>query len=466
VIGRDITSELELQQQLSDRESLMRQTLDGLYAFAGICLPDGTLIQANQTALATAGVELEDVLHKPFADGPWWSKSPATKEEMRTAIKRAARGNVVRFDVDIPMDNGEVATLDFQLTPLIDDAGEITHLIPSAIDISDRVAFESQSRIFRRAFDSSLTAMVICDASLPDLPLTYVNPGFTLLTGYTSEEAVGKNCRFLQGKDTDKKSVKKLGRAIKRGESCQIKLLNYRKDGREFWNELVITPVKNEEGETTHFIGLQFDVTDHQRVEDRLSRARDLAEAANTAKSGFVANMSHEIRTPITTVVGMTEMLLEQEKDAEKRDMLKMVHQSGHHLGTLVNDVLDLSKIEAGKLEADLVDVCPQKIIEDVTAAMKYRAKERKLDFSVKYEGLIPDEIKTDPTRLRQILFNLTGNAVKFTEKGSVKLTVKLIDRSSKPKLRVRVEDTGIGFPEGGRSTGRENLSQGEAWRR
>jgi len=141
--------------------------------------------------------------------------------------------------------------------------------------------------------------------------------------------------------------------------------------------------------------------------------------------------------------------LLEQEKDAEKRDMLKMVHQSGHHLGTLVNDVLDLSKIEAGKLEADLVDVCPQKIIEDVTAAMKYRAKERKLDFSVKYEGLIPDEIKTDPTRLRQILFNLTGNAVKFTEKGSVKLTVKLIDRSSKPKLRVRVEDTGIGFPEG-----------------
>ena len=448
-IGRDISNELELQKQLSDRESLLRQTLDGLYAFAGICLPDGTLIEANQTALATAGVKLEDVLNKPFADGPWWSGSQAAKDQMHTAIKRAAQGNVVRYDVDVPVHDDEVATFDFQLTPLKDDDGEITHLIPSAIDISDRVAFESQSRIFRRAFDSSLTAMVICDASLPDLPLTYVNPGFTELTGYTAEEAVGRNCRFLQGKETDKKSVKKLSRAIKNGESCQIKLLNYRKDGRKFWNELVITPVKNEKDETTHFIGLQFDVTDHQRAEDRLARARDVAEAANSAKSGFVANMSHEIRTPITTVVGMTEMLLEQEKDSANRDMLKMVHQSGQHLETLVNDVLDLSKIEAGKLEADLVDACPQQIIEDVAAVMEYRARERNLEFTVKYDGLIPDEIKTDPIRLRQILYNLTGNAVKFTEKGSVEITVKLIDRSSKPKLRVTVEDTGIGFPDG-----------------
>jgi len=243
-----------------------------------------------------------------------------------------------------------------------------------------------------------------------------------------------------------------------------------------------VVTVKNEHGDTTHFIGLQFDVTDHQRIEDRLSRARDVAEAANSAKSGFVANMSHEIRTPITTVVGMTEMLLEQEKDSANRDMLKMVHQSAQHLETLVNDVLDLSKIEAGRLEADLVDACPQQIIEDVADVMRYRAKERNLDFTVKYDGLIPDKIKTDPIRLRQILYNLTGNAVKFTEKGSVEIAVKLIDRSSKPKLRVTVEDTGIGFPDGqaerlfdqftlhqqvlGRFTGRENFSQGETWGR
>ena len=146
------------------------------------------------------------------------------------------------------------------------------------------------------------------------------NPGFKKLSGYSLDESIGKNCRFLQGPESDQNSISSIRSAVKNGEAVRVKLLNYRKNGEIFWNELVITPVRNDKGELSNFIGVQFDVTKHLKEEQQLAHARDIAEAANTAKSSFVANMSHEIRTPLTTIVGMTEMLLDQENDKSKLD--------------------------------------------------------------------------------------------------------------------------------------------------
>ena len=211
----------------------------------------------------------------------------------------------------------------------------------------------------------------------------------------------------------------------------------------------MITPVHDDEGNLTHFVAVQFDMTGHQKVENELSRARDVAEAANIAKSLFVANMSHEIRTPLTTVLGMTEVLLEQESDKAKQGTLQLIYQSGRHLMSLVNDVLDMSKIEAGKLEADPVEVDPVQIIQDVAASMRYRAKEKGLKVQLKFKGGMPEKIQTDPVRLRQILFNLTDNALKFTENGSVTLRCEFVDSTPNSKLRIEVEDTGIGLKKG-----------------
>ena len=229
-------------------------------------------------------------------------------------------------------------------------------------------------------------------------------------------------------------------------ERDRSETLNLPIDHEIFWNELVITPVRNDKGELSNFIGVQFDVTKHLKEEQQLAHARDIAEAANTAKSSFVANMSHEIRTPLTTIVGMTEMLLDQENDKSKLDTLQLIHQSSRHLASLVNDVLDLSKIEAEKLESELGEVELMRVIEDVAASMHYRAKEKGLSFDLVYEGMIPETIRTDAVRLRQVLFNLGGNAIKFTEKGGVTVRCKLVDRESRPMLQIAVEDTGIGF--------------------
>ncbi|MEM7785490.1 MAG: PAS domain S-box protein, partial [Planctomycetota bacterium] len=445
-IGRDITQELEFENELREREKFLRKTLDGLSAFAGVLQPDGTLIEANQSALQAAGLKPEDVLGQPLHETFWGSYSVDIQNQLADAIARASQGETVRYDVPIRIGNGQLMIIDFQLKPLRNKNDIITHLILSGNNITERVESESKSRVFRHAFESSLTAMVITDPTKEDNPIIYVNPGFEKLTGYSVEESVGRNCRFLQGPETDKSTVRKLRKAIKRGEFCQVKLLNYKKNGKAFWNELVITPVRDEKGELSHFIGIQFDMTQHQRAESKLSQARDVAEAANQAKSAFVANMSHEIRTPLTTIVGMTEVLLDQETEKERHDTLQLIYQSGRHLITLVNDILDMSKIEAGKLEADLVDASPVQMIEDVADTMKYRAREKGLVFDVIYQGQFPDLIRIDPVRFRQVLFNLTGNAIKFTEQGSVTVECKIIDLNSRPKLQIKVKDTGIGF--------------------
>ena len=446
ILGRDVTQQLEFEKQREERETFLRRTLDGLYGFAAVLNPAGEVLEVNRTGLVQAGLKSEDVLGKSFPDLFWWSHSPDVQKSLREAIESAAEGNVVRYDTTMLLTGDRIVQIDFQLTPLFNEQDEVTHLVPSGFDITDRVELDSQQRVFRYAFESSLTAMVITDATRPGNPIAYVNPGFEHLTGYSKEEAIGKNCRFLQGKETDPEAIRTIRDAVTSGKAIRKGLLNYRKNGESFWNELIITPVKNEQGKLLNFVGVQLDMTKRQASEQRLALARDVAEAANAAKTSFIANMSHEIRTPLTTIVGMTEMLLDHESDKSKHDTLQLIHQSSRHLAGLVNDVLDLSKIEAGKLEADMSNVSPMKVIQDVASSLGYKAKEKELTFTIEYEGMIPELIETDAVRFRQILFNLAGNAVKFTEQGGVVVRCKLVDPDTNPMLQIEVDDTGIGF--------------------
>jgi signal transduction histidine kinase/CheY-like chemotaxis protein/HPt (histidine-containing phosphotransfer) domain-containing protein len=170
---------------------------------------------------------------------------------------------------------------------------------------------------------------------------------------------------------------------------------------------------------------------------------RDAADAANRAKSEFLANMSHEIRTPMTAVLGYADLLLDQDlAPPERLECIQTIRRNGEHLLTVLNDVLDLSKIEAGKLLIERIACGPAQIVVDVASLMRVRALEKELDFGVEFATPVPETIESDPTRLRQILVNLTGNAIKFTETGSVRIVV----RCDPPKLSFSVVDRGIGM--------------------
>jgi signal transduction histidine kinase/CheY-like chemotaxis protein len=189
---------------------------------------------------------------------------------------------------------------------------------------------------------------------------------------------------------------------------------------------------------------------ERQRAEEQTKLARDAAEAANRFKSAFFANISHEIRTPLTAINGFAELILNPNRtSAERLDDARIIRRNGEHLLTLINDILDLSKIEAGKMTVERISCCPASLVGEVCAMLRQRATEKGLKLDVAFEGPIPTAIKTDPTRVRQVLINLVSNAIKFTRSGGVTVSAAVTPayHDAHPLFQVQIKDTGIGIP-------------------
>ncbi len=239
-------------------------------------------------------------------------------------------------------------------------------------------------------------------------------------------------------------------RAIHQQRSVHGEMLRYRRDGEEdAVFQISCSPVPGSDGKPQGVLVSLDDVTELEETKQQLSQAKDTAEAANHAKSNFLANMSHEIRTPMNAILGFTEVLRrDMERDeGKRRKHLNTIHSSGTHLLNLINDILDLSKVEAGRLEVESIPCAAHLVIADVVTVMGVRAEEKGIGLDCQFDGEIPEKISSDPARLRQILTNLVGNAIKFTEKGGVRIITKLQnDPEKQPQLAIQVVDTGIGM--------------------
>jgi PAS domain S-box-containing protein len=201
------------------------------------------------------------------------------------------------------------------------------------------------------------------------------------------------------------------------------------------------------DGKPLRVAGTHLDIDDRKRAEAAAERARLAAQAASQAKSDFLANMSHEIRTPMTAIVGFADLLADPAVAAPARaECVGRIRRNADHLLNLLNDMLDVSKIEAGKLTIDPIPCSPVGIVRDVASMMRERASRKGILLETKFEAPLPATVRTDPTRVRQVLVNLVGNAIKFTETGSVRITMRMLDAQTKPRLAIDVADTGIGI--------------------
>ncbi|MDO8436891.1 MAG: PAS domain S-box protein [Nitrosomonadaceae bacterium] len=325
---RDIRERKQAEQALRDSEQRLRAIVDNMAAFVGEMTPDGVLVEINRTALEVGGLQSQDVIGKRLEETWWFSHSPAVQAQVREDIKRALRGQIVRHDLDQRMANGSLMAIDFMLVPVYDTNGQVVKLIPSGVDISERV------RILRD-----------------------------------------------------------------------------------------------------------------------LEQARLEAEQASRAKSTFLAAMSHEIRTPMNGVIGMAEVLQQTSLTGHQMEMVNLIRESAFALLEIIEDILDFSKIEAGKLEIERESMSVMDVVENACSTLESLAVRKDVELTLFVDPAIPEEVLGDALRLRQVLVNLTNNAIKFSngQQQPSRVSVRALLAEHGPDLvtvEFRITDNGIGMNE------------------
>lgn len=279
------------------------------------------------------------------------------------------------------------------------------------------------------------------------------NEGAERLQGYRSMEAVGiPYSFFFSNQDIRVGKPERLLRKAAQLGSAEEEGWRYRKDGTRFWAKVLISALWDDLGVVSGFTAVTYDISKQKLAEDMLKTAKDSAEAASRAKTTFLANMSHEIRTPLGAVLGFAELLNDSSlTEMERNNYATTIQRSGAQLLTLINDILDLSKIEAERLELEIIEFNLRSLLKDVCSVAKSEIANRDKPIRIKVEcdTGVPQLLSSDPTRIKQILTNLVGNAVKFTDEGFVSVHVSYDEPSKKrkaPTLSIVVRDTGIGM--------------------
>jgi PAS domain S-box-containing protein len=444
---------MEIVARENERNHLMlRNASDGLHILAS----DGSLLEASDSFCAMLGRDRAEVMSMRV----WQWNAGATASDMAGQLhkqlqrreslvleSRYQRPDESLRDIEI-----NVATVSYNGQPA---------LYCSARDITERKRLEDSLRKLSRAVEQSPESIVITNI---DAEIEYVNGAFIRNTGYSLEEVIGRNPRILNSGKTSPETHTEMWRALNEGQTWKGEFINKRKDGSEYVEFAIISPVRLPDGQVTHYVALKEDITQRKQVARELgqyrekleelvifrtaelAQAKEAAEAANQAKSSFLANMSHEIRTPLNAILGLAHILQKSELGPEQARHLEKIGSAGKHLLSIINDTLDLAKIESGRLQLEYTDFQLSDIFAGIVSFIAEPAQNKGLHINIDIAG-VPAWLRGDPTRLRQALLNYAANAIKFTEQGSVKLCASLQeDRGSELLIRFAVEDSGIGI--------------------
>lgn len=454
VIGtaQDITQRKESEEALRRSEENYRGLFDESVAVVYVFDNNKRFLNSNQAGLDLLGYSKEELLHMsiPDVDADSVVVTPAHQQ-------LASGGRLINFEHKLRHKDGSIISVLNNSRPLHDSHGNMIGMLSTLINITERKKTEDQLRKLAQAVEQSPESIVITNL---DAEIEYVNEAFIRNTGYTREEAIGQNPRILRSNKTRNETYISFWEAMTSGQLWKGEFYNKRKDGSEFVEFAIVTPIRQADGRITHYVSVQEDVTIKKRLSEELEEhrnhleklvevrtndlaiARDAAEAANVAKSVFLANMSHEIRTPLNAVLGMARIGLRDNRNNATSNQFRHILDSGQHLLGVINDILDFSKIEAGKLEVEAHRILLRSLVEDVANLMSEAAREKKLQLVVNIGPDLPDWVVCDSLRLRQILLNLLSNAIKFTPVGVITLSIFKQDKYT----LFQVADSGIGM--------------------
>jgi len=437
----------ELRETKDYTENIIRSMRDMLFVVA----PDGHIVTANEATCHLLGYGEGELIGQPASmlfreeeDIPQSIRSQdAVHLEPGLSRGRTGEDSGGNAETSLRAKSGQEICVLLSDAMMRDGDGQFRGVVCIAQDITESKRLQAERERFNCVIEKSLNEIYIFDSQT--FHFVDVNYGARKNLGYSMAELREMTPGSLKpGFSMESFAELVAPLRARTVEKIQFDTVHRRKDGSQYPVEVHLQLT---DGDSPMFVAIILDISERRAAETLLVEAKAAAESSNTAKTEFLANMSHEIRTPMTAILGFAENLREGDlSDSEESYAIETIHKNGEYLLSIINDILDLSKVEAGRMTVEQIrcKTCP--IIAEVMSLMRVRADAEALAFHVEYIGAIPDTIQSDPTRLRQILINLIGNAIKFTETGEVRLVTRLVDDRHAPYLQFDVIDTGRGM--------------------
>jgi PAS domain S-box-containing protein len=443
----DITDLKRAEEALRESEQRFRTFVDHA-TDAFFLFGDGNVVlDVNRQACESLGYTRDELLGMTPTDfDP--DVTPARLEEMK---RKLDDGQLMAFESQHRRKDGTVFPVEVRGQAFWEGGRRFT--VALGRDNTDRKRAEDALRESEERFRGTFeNAGVGIAHTHPSGRLLRVNEKFCAIVGYPRAELLQKTFQDLTHPDDLAASIGSLA-ALMRGESAVVghEKRYVRKDGSPVWVQMFASLQRDAVGQPAYAIAVVQDISERRRLDAELRRAKEVAEAANRAKDEFLANVSHEIRTPMNAILGMTELALDTPLTEDQRQCLKTVKSAADNLLGIINDLLDFAKIEAGKLELDPADFSLRAALGDTLRALAVRAHSKGLELIYHVQPEVPDALVGDASRLRQVLLNLVGNALKFTDAGEVVVRVEVAEdpaHEGTVGLRFTVRDTGIGIPQ------------------
>jgi len=446
VVVRDVTQrkhdEFELKQNEAKFRSLVEESLVGVYI-----IQDGKFPYVNPRLAEIFDYTVDEIISSKTVNDLVYEDDISIAQE-NISKRLSGKIKTIRYTFRGKRKDNSIVDIEVMGSSTIFNGKPA--IIGTLLDVTEKNKTDKEIRKLSSAVEQSPASIVITDT---DGNIEYVNSKFCELTGYSSEEVIGKNPKIFKYGDTPKIYYQKLWDTIKSGKDWRGEFLNRKKNGELFWEFASISPIKDNKDNIINFLAVKEDITERKNAEEELKIAKEKAEEMNRLKSVILANMSHELRTPMVAMLGYSEILKNEIENQNLQDMANEIYESSHRLMNTLNLILDLSRIEANKEVINLIEFDVVSVAVEEFEFFKHLAARKKLHLKTD----LPDEpiiTLLDERMLRQIISSLTNNAVKFTNEGNVSLSIsKEYEEPYKQHVVIKISDTGIGIPKNNQST-------------
>ncbi len=368
--------------------------------------------------------------------------SPEFREKMLERIQKEKK--LIWFEHDLRRKDGKIINVAANIIGGFDKNGKLETIKGYIIDDTERKKAIEELRKFSRAIEQSSVSIVITDVHGN---MEYVNPKFIEVTGYSLNELLGQNPRILKSGTMPAEVYSGLWKKLKSDQIWTGELLNKRKDGTYYWEIASISPIKNDKGITTHFLGVKEDITEKKKYEKELIVTRDQAQESNRLKSAFLATMSHELRTPLNAIIGFSDLIDENSGIADIIQFCKIINNSGNHLLNIINDIFTISLLQTHQSKVITEEFQISEFFMTLIQYANIELKNRdKLNLNIKVKPDKKDlelKIRTDKTKLFQVLINFIKNSIEYTAEGQIEIGYSIMDNN----IEFYIKDTGIGIP-------------------